>query len=317
MPRSPPAATSSLTGSIRNGGGVAITGGCAVVYLANQYALFGPVNADGTFTVSGIPSGTYALAFLGCDTGQPLGHRARPRGTGAHLPGAMVARRRSVTRRHHRGRSRPDRPARHAPGHRRRPGSSPATTSASVARRRRPRRPRPRRRRPRRPTAPTPPVHRPRQPASLTITITAHSRSHARSRSPSSPLRPPRPSKDSSSPTGQPRPSPLRRACTTTTGVTSTVQGAASPLTLTGVDDGATYSCVVAASSDGTPLGSSATVMVDPLIPAPTPGDRVGPDAHGVDGSRRRARRRPARGRRRQTAPSGRSPMIVMTWRVG
>jgi hypothetical protein len=66
-----PGATATVSGSIRNGDGVAVTRACAVVYLANQYALFGPVAADGKFTVGGVPSGTYAVAFIGCDGGQP------------------------------------------------------------------------------------------------------------------------------------------------------------------------------------------------------------------------------------------------------
>ena len=40
-------------------------------YLPNQYALFSPVAADGTYTVANVPSGTYALAFLGCNGGNP------------------------------------------------------------------------------------------------------------------------------------------------------------------------------------------------------------------------------------------------------
>ena len=134
---------------------MAITGGCAVVYLANQYALFGPVNADGTFTVSGIPSGTYALAFLGCDTGQPSATVHDPvdpartyqaqwwHGVDLSLAGTTEGG--------------PDPIAQHATLLRSAPASSsPATTSASAANRRRPSPPRPRRRR-RRPT------HRPRR----------------------------------------------------------------------------------------------------------------------------------------------------------
>jgi Carboxypeptidase regulatory-like domain len=66
-----PGAPGSVSGSIRNGHGVAVTGACPVVYLANQYAVFGQVAADGRFTVSGVPAGTYALGFVGCEGAQP------------------------------------------------------------------------------------------------------------------------------------------------------------------------------------------------------------------------------------------------------
>src|SRR5262249_42567370 len=58
----PSGAPAPLSGTIRNGAGVAVTAACAVVYLPNQYALFGAVEPTGAFTVTGIPSGTYALA---------------------------------------------------------------------------------------------------------------------------------------------------------------------------------------------------------------------------------------------------------------
>lgn len=61
-------APGSISGRVVNVNGAAVTAGCVVLYLPNQYALFAPVGSDGTYSISGAPSGTYALAFLGCPT---------------------------------------------------------------------------------------------------------------------------------------------------------------------------------------------------------------------------------------------------------
>ena len=268
--------------------------------------MFGPVNADGTFTVSGIPSGTYALAFLGCDTGQPSATVHDPvdpartyqaqwwHGVDLSLAGTTEGG--------------PDPIAQHAtllaigagqeltgydqcfgcqavpPS----PTPTPTTPTPTVP-----------------PTGPTPPVppraspladhhdHRPQpQPR----------RAHTRLRRP--PAAPAASQGLQLAGLGGAAVT-FTAACTTTTGVTSTVQGASSPLTLTGVDDGATYSCVVAASSDGTPLGSSAAVMVGPLVPAQLPATGSDPRRVAWMAAVVGLRRRPARGRRRQAAPSG------------
>lgn len=60
----------TVSGRVVNVNGAAMTTVCVVVYLPNQYALFGMVEADGTFSVANVPSGTYALAFLGCAPNQ-------------------------------------------------------------------------------------------------------------------------------------------------------------------------------------------------------------------------------------------------------
>jgi protocatechuate 3,4-dioxygenase beta subunit len=269
--------TSTLTGSIRNGGGVAVTGACAVVYLANQYALFGPVNADGTFAVDGIPSGTYALAFLGCDTGQPsplvhdpvdpartyqaqwwhevdlslqgtteggpdpIAQHATliPVGVGQHLSGYDQCF-----------------GCQQAP-----PEPTPPTTTVP-------------------PSGPNPPTAPPRQPAQLAITITGHTRSNSAITL-----------AFVAAPAAVSGPQGLRLAdqlvasatitytatCTARTAATASVPGTTSPLTLTGVEDSATYSCVIAAASDGIALGTSTAVVVDPIYPAELP--RTGSDA--------------------------------------
>ena len=57
-----PGGTSTVSGTVRNAAGVGVTDACVVVYLPNQYALFGQVAANGTYSVSGVPSGTFAVA---------------------------------------------------------------------------------------------------------------------------------------------------------------------------------------------------------------------------------------------------------------
>ena len=64
-----PGAPASVSGRVTNVGGLAMTDSCVVVYLADEYARFAPGGADATFTVADVPSGTYALAFLGCPSG--------------------------------------------------------------------------------------------------------------------------------------------------------------------------------------------------------------------------------------------------------
>lgn len=64
-----PGAPASVSGRVTNVGGQAMTDACVVVYLPDEFARFAPVGADGTFTVDDVPSGTYALAFLGCPSG--------------------------------------------------------------------------------------------------------------------------------------------------------------------------------------------------------------------------------------------------------
>ena len=66
-----PGAPSTISGRVLNLHGIPMTPACVVAYLPNQYAIFAPVNPDGSYTVAGVPSGTYALAFLGCDGGNP------------------------------------------------------------------------------------------------------------------------------------------------------------------------------------------------------------------------------------------------------
>ena len=62
----------TISGRVVNAHGDAMTSACIVAYLPNQFAVFAPVEADGTYTLHNVPSGTYAIAFLGCDQGQPV-----------------------------------------------------------------------------------------------------------------------------------------------------------------------------------------------------------------------------------------------------
>ncbi len=258
-------ATSTLTGSIRNGNGVAITGACAVVYLADQYALFGPVNADGTFTVSGIPSGTYALAFLGCDTGQPSPTVHDPldpartyqaqwwHGVDLSLAGTAEGG--------------PDPIAQHATlitigvgqqltgydqcfGCQQTPPAPIPTTTTPP------------------PVAPNPPTPPPGQTGPLTITIIGHTRTH--NAITLNFVATPAVANGAQAirflgRAADPALITYTATCTATAAGTSSRSGTTSPLTLTGVDDSARYSCVVAAAGDGIQLGSSAAVILDPI----------------------------------------------------
>jgi protocatechuate 3,4-dioxygenase beta subunit len=66
-----PGALGTISGKVVNLHGIAMTTACVVAYLPNQYAVFAPVNADGTYKITNVPSGTYALGFLGCNGGNP------------------------------------------------------------------------------------------------------------------------------------------------------------------------------------------------------------------------------------------------------
>jgi hypothetical protein len=64
-----------------------MTTACVVVFLPNQYALFGMVQPDGTFSVPNVPSGTYALAYLGCAPNQePSASIPDPQSSGTSYP---------------------------------------------------------------------------------------------------------------------------------------------------------------------------------------------------------------------------------------
>ncbi len=64
-------AVATIRGTVRNAQGVPMTSACVVAYLPNQFAIFASVETDGTYSLHNVPSGTYALAFLGCDHGEP------------------------------------------------------------------------------------------------------------------------------------------------------------------------------------------------------------------------------------------------------
>ncbi len=64
-----PGAVATISGRVTSLRGAAMTSACVVAYLPDQYALFAPVAADGTYTIPGVPSGTYAVAALGCPQG--------------------------------------------------------------------------------------------------------------------------------------------------------------------------------------------------------------------------------------------------------
>jgi hypothetical protein len=241
----------------------------AVVYLANQYALLGSVNPDGTFTVSGIPSGTYALAFVGCDTSQPAATVHDPVDPGRsiraqwwHDVDLSLA---GTTE------GGPDPIAQHATllpvgagqqltgydqcfGCQQSPPQPPPPPPAPP------------------PAVPPPAVSPPAagQPIPVTITITAHTRARgtitlafAASLAAAS----------STQGIGAAGSATITHTatCATRNAATGRTVGPSSPITLTGVEDTATYSCLIAAAIDGVPVGSSAIVIVDPLGAAQLP----------------------------------------------
>ncbi len=64
-----PGAVATISGRVTSLRGAAVTSACVVAYLPDQYALFAPVTADGTYTIPNVPSGTFAVAALGCPEG--------------------------------------------------------------------------------------------------------------------------------------------------------------------------------------------------------------------------------------------------------
>jgi hypothetical protein len=66
-----PGATGTISGKVVNAGGTPMTSACVIAYLPNQFVLFAAVQPDGSYTIPDVPSGTYALAFLGCGSGDP------------------------------------------------------------------------------------------------------------------------------------------------------------------------------------------------------------------------------------------------------
>jgi len=116
--------------------------------------------------------------------------------------------------------------------------------------------------------APNPPPTPPRQPNLLTITITGHARTHGEitlsfvaTPVAASDSRPARLTDQAAGATVI----TYTATCSATTAATSSASGTTSPLTLSGVDDSTTYSCIIAAVRDGIPLGTSNAVILDPI----------------------------------------------------
>ncbi len=82
-----PGAPGSISGTVVNLSGRAMTSVCVIAYLPDQFAVAGQVRADGTYTIANVPSGTYALAFLGCTGGDASPVIADPQLTTLHYAG--------------------------------------------------------------------------------------------------------------------------------------------------------------------------------------------------------------------------------------
>ncbi|MET0420128.1 MAG: carboxypeptidase-like regulatory domain-containing protein, partial [Acidimicrobiia bacterium] len=66
-------APATISGKVLDLAGRTLANACVVAYLPDQFAKFSPVAADGTYEITGLPSGTFSLAALGCDEGsEPL-----------------------------------------------------------------------------------------------------------------------------------------------------------------------------------------------------------------------------------------------------
>lgn len=61
-----PGAAVNVTGTATNIRGQAMTTACAVLYLADEFVSFVPVQPDGSFEFEPVGSGTYAVAYVGC-----------------------------------------------------------------------------------------------------------------------------------------------------------------------------------------------------------------------------------------------------------
>ena len=67
-----PGGPATISGNVTTLRGATPDSGCVVAYLPNQFAKFVPVAADGSYTITDVPSGTFALAALSCaDGGEP------------------------------------------------------------------------------------------------------------------------------------------------------------------------------------------------------------------------------------------------------
>ncbi len=66
-----PGSAGSISGRVLTARGTGMTTSCVIAYLPTQFAIVGLVQPDGSYTIPDVPSGTYALAFLGCPGGDP------------------------------------------------------------------------------------------------------------------------------------------------------------------------------------------------------------------------------------------------------
>ena len=73
-----PGVPGTISGRVVTARGTGIAGTCVIAYLPTQFAVIGAVQDDGSYVIPDVPSGTYALAFLGCDGGEPTAIVADP-----------------------------------------------------------------------------------------------------------------------------------------------------------------------------------------------------------------------------------------------
>lgn len=82
-----PGAPGAISGKVLNLHGIGMTSVCVVAYLANDYPVVARVGADGTYRIANVPSGTWALAFVGCQgDGDPQPTIENPESPGTRYP---------------------------------------------------------------------------------------------------------------------------------------------------------------------------------------------------------------------------------------
>jgi protocatechuate 3,4-dioxygenase beta subunit len=77
----------TISGKVVNVNGAPMTSVCVIAYAPTNIARIEMVSEDGTYTIKNIPSGTYAVAFLGCNKGDPNATVQDPESKTTSYPG--------------------------------------------------------------------------------------------------------------------------------------------------------------------------------------------------------------------------------------
>jgi protocatechuate 3,4-dioxygenase beta subunit len=223
-----PGGPGAISGKVVNVNGAAMTSVCVIAYAPNQLVREAMVSDDGTYTIKGVPSGTYSLAFLGCgDKGDPSAVVQDPQSKATSYPGVWWAGAPISLK----AQTSPDPIEQGATLVAVKPGDAlkgfdwcfgcTAITITSVT---------------------------PGAPGGGTLTVAFTSQLiHAQDRA-----------KVAAAAADPAPPFEYTVTCTSPTGVTGSAKGLTSPITVSGLTPGATYSCTVTASDGTITVGSSA-----------------------------------------------------------